>query len=293
MGLLRLLGIEKYLKKVKTYVDEKVGNIKTDWLAKDDENGFIYNKPFGVVVSIHDQSPIPQSELEEYRFKPSEWEPFLYSMEDDEENPTMTYGFRKESTVSEVIHNVYRDNSGGNYRGMYRMKNTIPFVDHDKLTFEYMYDDATGKGYMVAKFGSPIDEPHIPDYVNDYEIYLVPEGDYLVSTIQEEFIPDTIAREKYVDEKVASVKPSLDGVNMTVLKYICNPYELDVAYDENDLPEDLKAVVWDEDRFKPVACFTICVRDADYVYPVSVVEYNRLVSNAGNLVYDGEKFTLE
>ena len=280
MGLLRLLGIEKYLKKVKTYVDEKVGNIKTDWFAKDNENGFIYNKPFGVVVSIHDQSPIPQSELEEYRFKPSEWEPFLYSMEDDEDNPTMTYGFRKESTYKQVIHNVYTDDSGGNYRGMYRMKNTIPFVDDGALTFEYMYDDATGKEYMVAKFESPIGK-HIPDYVNDYEIYLVPEWDYIVSTLQEEYIADTIARKSDIS--------ALNGINPTVLKYICNPFRLTPSV--STLPADLESVVWSGSKFNRLTLFTIYMDDEDgYLYSINEVRFNSLASKWRTVTYNGTSF---
>ena len=42
MGLLRLLGIEKYLRKVKTYVDEKMAI--PNWNAKDGEKGYIKNR---------------------------------------------------------------------------------------------------------------------------------------------------------------------------------------------------------------------------------------------------------
>lgn len=42
MGLLRLLGIEKYLRKVKTYVDEKMA--VPNWDAKDGEKGYIKNR---------------------------------------------------------------------------------------------------------------------------------------------------------------------------------------------------------------------------------------------------------
>ena len=61
MGLLRLLGIEKYLKKVKTYVDDKaneldgrINNIKPnaptpDWSAEYGAGGFIANKPISLI----------------------------------------------------------------------------------------------------------------------------------------------------------------------------------------------------------------------------------------------------
>lgn len=54
MGLLKMLGIGKYLKKVKDYIDdsikgvnEEISNIEitSDWNAKDGETGYIKNKP--------------------------------------------------------------------------------------------------------------------------------------------------------------------------------------------------------------------------------------------------------
>lgn len=55
MGLLKLLGIEKYLKKVKTYVDtqaqelnERINNIKPDWDADSGQPGYIANKTHGL-----------------------------------------------------------------------------------------------------------------------------------------------------------------------------------------------------------------------------------------------------
>lgn len=60
MGLLKLLGIEKYLKKVKTYVDEKaneldtrINNIKPDaptpdWDARKGQEGYIKGKTHGL-----------------------------------------------------------------------------------------------------------------------------------------------------------------------------------------------------------------------------------------------------
>lgn len=60
MGLLKLLGIEKYLKKVKTYVDtqaqelnERINNIKPnaptpDWDAASGQPGYIANKTHGL-----------------------------------------------------------------------------------------------------------------------------------------------------------------------------------------------------------------------------------------------------
>lgn len=55
MGLLRWLGIEKYLKKVKAYVDAQDKKIQenfkpsatSDWDAQQGESGYIKNKPFG------------------------------------------------------------------------------------------------------------------------------------------------------------------------------------------------------------------------------------------------------
>ena len=207
MGLLRLLGIEKYLKKVKNYVDEKIANSHKDTVTSVKINGTT-NTPLSGTVDL-----------------------------------------------GEIVT--------ANRLGTFSIAEDVDAV---------MSQD----GILYA----------LPDAVERGD---VGEDDVIATanTLK------TINGESLIGSGDITIKPSIDGVNMTVLKYVCNPYELDVAYDENDLPEDLKAVVWDEDRFKPVVCFTICVRDADYVYPVSVVEYNRLVSNAGNLVYDGEKFTLE
>ena len=65
MGLLRWLGIEKYLKKVKTYVDAQDKRIQDsiqpyetpDWNAEQGEDGYIKNKPFG--DSIDNKIEVP------------------------------------------------------------------------------------------------------------------------------------------------------------------------------------------------------------------------------------------
>lgn len=289
MGLLRLLGIEKYLKKVKTYVDEQVNNIgekidnikvpAPDWNAQKGEAGYIENKPFKVnsnyVLDINS----------------------YHTIINDEDTPI--YVYLETGCGQNTLVKCEKNSEEGAF-DWYKFKVTkdkqyLPYYVESTGTFWESDDRIWSGSYIVNGDEYPctfIQTDSIERCANriicDYTL-----EDGILQTIPDTYIPDTIARKKYVDEKVASVKPSLDGVNMTILKYLQNPYELDVAYDENDLPEDLKAVVWDEDRFKPVACFTICVRDADYVYPISVVEYNRLVSKAGNLVYDGEIFTLE
>ena len=96
----------------------------------------------------------------------------------------------------------------------------------------------------------------------------------------------------YVDEKVGSIKPSIDGVNMTALKYICKPYELDIYVDNQTLPEDLRAIIWDEenDGFHHLAAKTIYMRDSDYTYPITRVELSSLISGAGRLEYNGNTF---
>lgn len=65
MGLLRWLGIEKYLKKVKAYVDAQDKRIQDsiqpyetpDWNAEQGEEGYIKNKPFG--DSIDNKIEVP------------------------------------------------------------------------------------------------------------------------------------------------------------------------------------------------------------------------------------------
>ena len=80
MGLLRWLGIEKYLKKVKTYVDAQDKKIQEsiqpsvtpDWDAQQGESGYIANKPLG--DSIRTKLDIPSD------FDPDMGEPLVVQL---------------------------------------------------------------------------------------------------------------------------------------------------------------------------------------------------------------------
>lgn len=213
MGLLRLLGIEKYLKKVKTYVDEKTAS--PNWDAKDGEKGYIKNrthyKKYGVWNNVKvSGTSATISNIAEYAFMElvnSDYnEPITLS-----ENRRYNVRFNGVSAITQIT--------------------VIPGTNSISIVADNVAD--------VLAF--------INDRIKPYNVV----------KLSSEYLPEGLATEEYVDEKVASIKPSLDGVNTTVLKYASNPYPIMLG---ETLPDDLLSIIInDEDGFIKANIMSLCV----------------------------------
>lgn len=253
MGLLKLLGIEKYLKKVKTYVDEqdnnineKIDNIKVpapDWNAQKGEAGYIENKPFKVnsnyVLDINS----------------------YHTIINDEDTPI--YVYLETGCGQNTLVKCEKNSEEGAF-DWYKFKVTkdkqyLPYYVESTGTFWESDDRIWSGSYIVNGDECPctfIQTDSIERCANriicDYTL-----EDGILQTIPDTYIPDTIARKEYVDEKVASIKPSLEGVNMTILKYLQNPYPIKLG---ETLPNDLLSIVInDEDEFIKANIMSLCV----------------------------------
>lgn len=195
MGLLRLLGIEKYLKKVKTYVDEKTANIPLSSLSDE-----VKDKLVG--VEKHNRL---------------EWE---YVDADDA-------CFAKSKTNKIIV-------GGAEYS---LNEDDIVDVIIDGVNFGLVY---TSDNRIKAYGGN---EENIDILANN--VFVLDDG-----TIEEKYIPETIARKEYVDERFGAL-------NTNVLKYVSNPYPIKLG---ETLPNDLLSIITDnEDGFIKANITSLCV----------------------------------
>lgn len=175
MGLLRLLGIEKYLKKVKTYVDEKTANIPLSSLSDE-----VKDKLVG--VEKHNRL---------------EWE---YVDADDA-------CFAKSKTNKIIVGGVeYSLN-----------EDDIVDVIIDGVNFGLAY---TSDNRIRAYGGN---EENIDILANN--VFALDDG-----TIEEKYIPETIARKEYVDDRFGELESN-------GMKYILSPFVINEG--TKSLPNDM------------------------------------------------------
>ena len=270
MGLLRILGIGKYLKKVKTYVDEKaneldrrINNIKPnaptpDWSAKYGALGFIANKPISL---IHNKR---------YNLQP------------------------------EVARGVYDFNNVDNYvyvsvQGKVGLSN-IPFffngcideweTNGDNLIYQISIEygdynntinvELNTRDKTVTVYDANIDG--ISDLfvtISEYDGVVMEEE--ASSTLPDECIPDSVARKSDI--------PSAPAINETLMKYLANPYKIMAG---TPIPEDLHNLIHDDTHGLNAVLMSVCryYEMADSTtYAITAVEDNRIYA-AGGGYYD-------
>ena len=256
MGLLKLLGIEKYLKKVKTYVDEKaneldgrINNIKPDaptpdWNAGQGQDGHILNRTHYAVGQFFELHAYANGDEEiAYDLDGNYRDLMLVKLEKDGSSVEFTVTMGEEKTVAIGAKEV---------RFYYASS-----------TEAYVYGENLGD---------------IRCFIHDT---VVSEESYRQSfrQLDEKFIPDTIARKS----DIPSV-PSAPAVDETLMKYLANPYKIRLG---SPIPQDLHDLIFDS-GFKPVT-MSVCVfyEDAESkMYRIEAVGEWEIFAYGQQLSYD-------
>lgn len=200
MGLLRLLGIEKYLKKVKTYVDEenvkdraytdkKVSENKAatpDWDAESWEAGHIKNR------THYSRNIILQSN--ESNGKYTYYIDFYES--DDKTTAWLSFYDITESRTREI--------------SLSDLNGFVVDLGYARISFSLVLDQNEGAYYVAIESSTGIVDSRILDSVAIQTV---------AKTINQGYIPDSIARHFYIEELYEEVTalwgltewPTIDG----------------------------------------------------------------------------------
>lgn len=209
MGLLRLLGIEKYLKKVKNYVDEQDTNVnqniatnidqftdnifapavdglnervsvleekptpEPDWNAGEGENGYIKNKPFG--DSIDKNIEVPAD------FDPDMGEPLMVQL------PYFSMGiYVKLPICNPISGDVY----GYDVLNAVNGKGTATIAHPAGDLHINIYPESDGAA-MMAINNINLDNAYLVDYIT-YKEYEEAETTTIIKKISQMYLPETI-----------------------------------------------------------------------------------------------------
>lgn len=223
MGLLKILGIEKYLKKVKTYVDDKaseldtrINNIKPsaptpDWNAGQGQDGHILNRTHYAVGQFFELDAYANGDEEiVYDLDGNYRVLMLVKLEKDGSSVEFTVTLGEEKTVA---------------------------IGAKEVRFYY------GSSTEVYVYGENLGD--IRCFIHDT---VVSEESYRQSfrQLDEKYIPDTIARKSDI--------PSAPAVDETLMKYLASPYAIRLG---ERIPEDLHNLIYDY-GLKPVV-MSVCV----------------------------------
>lgn len=236
MGLLRFLGIEKYLKKVKTYVDEKAAT--PDWDAIETQNGYIKNKPFG--DSVNRSIEIPAD------FDPDMGEPLVVQL------PSFSMGiYVKYPMCNQISGDIYGYDVLNAVNGEGIATITHPGGDlHISI-----YPNDKGGGAMMVINGINLDNAYLLDQIT-YKEYDDGDRTVIIKAINPMYLPEGLATEAYVDKKNNELLESLLPVNEALMKYLANPY---IIITGEQIPEDLHNLIFEEGvGLKPVV-MSVCV----------------------------------
>lgn len=200
MGLLRLLGIEKYLKKVKTYVDEenvkdraytdkKVSENKAatpDWDAESWEAGYIKNR------THYSRNIILQSNESNGKY--------TYYLDFYESDDTTTAWL----SFYDITENRTREISLSDLNGF------VVDLGYARISFSLVLDQNEGAYYVAIESSTGNVDSRILDSVAIQTVE---------KTINQGYIPDSIARHFYIEELYEEVTalwgltewPTIDG----------------------------------------------------------------------------------
>lgn len=186
MGLLRLLGIEKYLKKVKTYVDEenvkdraytdkKVSENKTatpDWDAAEGQSGHIKNR------THYSRNIILQSN--ESNGKYTYYIDFYES--DDKTTAWLSFYDITESRTREI--------------SLSELNGFVLDLGYAQINFFLMYDSNEGAYYVLVESNTGTVDSRI---INSITIQAVDKP------LNQGFIPKTFARQADVEDLISRI----------------------------------------------------------------------------------------
>lgn len=211
MGLLRLLGIEKYLKKVKTYVDEenvkdraytdkKVSENKAvtpDWDAESWEAGHIKNR------THYSRNIILQSNESNGKY--------TYYLDFYESDDTTTAWL----SFYDITESRTREISLSDLNGF------VVDLGYARISFSLVLDQNEGAYYVAIESNTGTVDSRIVDSI---AIQAVDKP------LNQGFIPDTIAR-----------RADIPSVDETLMKYLANPYAIQTG---GQIPEDLHNLIY-------------------------------------------------
>lgn len=266
MGLLKLLGIEKYLKKVKTYVDEKAneldGRINSinpnaptpDWSAEYGALGFIANKPISL---IHNKRYNLQPEVACGVYDFNNVDNYVYvSVQGKVGFPEIPFFFNGcidewETKGDDLTHRI-----SVKY-GDYNNTVLVELNTRDKTVMVYDANiDGIGDLFVT---------------ISEYDGAVMAEE--ASSTLPDECIPDSIARKSDI--------PSTP-VNETLMKYLANPYKIMAG---TPIPEDLHNLIYDDAHGLNAVIMSVCryYEMADSTnYAINAVEDNGIYVGGGS-----------
>ena len=179
MGLLRWLGIEKYLKKVKTYVDAQDKKIQEsiqpsvtpDWDAQQGESGYIANKPLG--DSIRTKLDIPSD------FDPDMGEPLVVQL------PYFSMGiYVKYPMCNQISGDVYSYDVLNAVYG----EGTATIAHPAGDLHINVYPDGNGAA-MMAINNINLDNAYLVDYIT-YKEYEEAETTTIIKKISPMYLPE-------------------------------------------------------------------------------------------------------
>jgi hypothetical protein len=304
-GLKRLMFIDSFLTDSGTSLPEEnkqlfkknMGSF-ADWNVQEGEAGYIENKPFGVYLEKETLDFLKNRQYEEIE-SPFEEYPYCYKISGERMFGDL-YGYlygiwdydKKEYDLKKTYFDGYDQNT------YHLMKGDVWYDWGGDIWGKLKFDNDPYGGVDNCDIYICVADNGLTNY-NDTIDYLIQEVYWLrtspnVYKINQEYLPDTVLKttpQELSDDDKNQALANL-GIDPVVWKYMCNPYIISAYTPNNDLPEELRNIIEDEDGYLTTLALKVLAMtnyDGD-TYSINYVTSTTIKSELGLLIYEQGRF---